>query len=159
MGAGHSRIVRVDYEGRDLKVDYFGGTPGSYAGLDRYGRVVDQKWYHGSGGQGTEMRDRFQYAYGTASNRSWRRNVVASAASQALDQYYEYDGLSRRIVRVDVSANPDVTYDDYYNAWWQLLETRKTPSGGMTTTYSNFQIVQDGWLRPTQATRSTRCFH
>jgi len=28
--------------------------------------------------------------------------------------------------------------DDYYNAGWQLLETRKTPSGGSTTTYQQY---------------------
>jgi len=43
-------------------------------------------------------------------------------------QRNEYDGLGRRIVRVD-AASPDVTYDCYYNDRWQLL-TRGQGRGG-----------------------------
>jgi len=38
---------------------------------------------------------------------------------------FEYDGLNRRIVKIDRQSNPDITYDYYYNQQWQVLEVRK----------------------------------
>ncbi len=42
---GLGRMVVEDFVEPDVKLDYFGGTSGSYSGVDRFGRVVDQQWY------------------------------------------------------------------------------------------------------------------
>ena len=38
---------------------------------------------------------------------------------------YQYDGLNRRIVKIDKTGASDVRYDYYYNTAWQVLEVRK----------------------------------
>src|SRR5260370_3444811 len=47
-----------------------------YTGLDRFGRVVDQRWIVTANGSHT---DRFKYGYDRDSNRLYRDNVVNSA--------------------------------------------------------------------------------
>ena len=42
---GGGRIVVEDYQQPDVKLNYDSGTAGTYAGLDRFGRVVDHLWY------------------------------------------------------------------------------------------------------------------
>ena len=49
-----------------------------YVGLDRFGRVVDQRWKNGAG---TDL-DRFQYAYDRDSNRKYRENIVSTTNSE-----------------------------------------------------------------------------
>jgi RHS repeat-associated protein len=55
-----------------------------YTGLDRFGRVIDQRWP-----QGASELERVDYGYTRASNRQWRQELVASGQ----DEYYNYDGL------------------------------------------------------------------
>ena len=61
-----------------------------YTGLDRFGRVVDQRWIKTSSGADLE---RVQYGFDRASNRVWRDNVVADVLSAKQDEFYTYDGL------------------------------------------------------------------
>jgi RHS repeat-associated protein len=56
---------------------------------------------------------------------AWNRIVKISDQSLNVVGEYEYDGLNRRIVKIDRKANPDVTYDYYLNESWQTLEVRK----------------------------------
>ena len=56
-----------------------------YTGLDRFGRVVDQRWP-----QGSSELERVDYGFTPASNRQWRQNRVAANGQ---DEYYNYDGL------------------------------------------------------------------
>ena len=63
-----------------------------YTGLDRFGRVKDNRWY--DYGSSVDV-DRIQYGYDRASNRLWRHNVVASALSAEFDELYGYDGIHR----------------------------------------------------------------
>ena len=63
------------------------GTDGSYDGLDRFGRVVDQKWENDS----ATAKDRFQYTYDRSSNRLTRDLSLTGG----LDEKYAYDGLNR----------------------------------------------------------------
>jgi RHS repeat-associated protein len=56
-----------------------------YTGLDRFGRVVDQRWP-----QGSSELERVDYGFTAASNRQWRQNLVAAGGQ---DEYYNYDGL------------------------------------------------------------------
>ncbi len=41
---GLSTMVIEDFQQPDVKLDYFGGTSGTYALFDNFDRVVDQKW-------------------------------------------------------------------------------------------------------------------
>jgi hypothetical protein len=63
------------------------GENGTYAGLDRFGRVVSNKWTNDL----ATVRDRFDYGYDTASNRLWKENTQTAAK----DELYDYDGLYR----------------------------------------------------------------
>ena len=91
---GHDMIVIEDYEEPDVRLDYYGGTTGTYTGLDRFDRVVDQRWYDYS--SSTDV-DRYKYGYDRASNRLWRENDVSKNLGTPvyLDEYYTYDGLNR----------------------------------------------------------------
>jgi RHS repeat-associated protein len=94
---GVAQDVIVDYSGQPgVELTYLKQSgdatltgdraPGDdYYGLDRFGRVQDQRWYK----SGTD-KERVKYGYDRASNRQWRENTVA-ASNQ--DEYYTYDGL------------------------------------------------------------------
>jgi YD repeat-containing protein len=59
-----------------------------YTGLDRFGRVVDQRWWRAADGSNV---DRYQYRYDRDSNRTARTNVVHTAFNET----YSYDGLNQ----------------------------------------------------------------
>jgi hypothetical protein len=87
------------------------GSAGSYTGLDRFGRVVDQRWQNAAG---TTTMDRFRYGYDRASNRLWRENKVAADVTltrKNLDEFYTYDGLDRLLTadRGDLTGGPPPT--------------------------------------------------
>jgi len=87
-------MVIEDLEEPEVKLDYFGGTSGNYAGFDRFDRIIDQRWYdYGA----SEDRDRFKYGYDRASNRTWKENVVSKNLGTPiyLDEFYTYDGIHR----------------------------------------------------------------
>jgi RHS repeat-associated protein len=72
------------------------GTTGDagdqYTGLDRFGRVVDQRWISGSG-LGANDVDRVGYTYDRNSNRTARTNALDAAFSET----YSYDGLNQLV--------------------------------------------------------------
>ena len=85
---GPGTIVVEDYQQPDVKLDYY--TAGTYGGFDRFGRVVDQKWYdYGASAE----RDRYTYGYDRASNRTYRENATAGGK----DEFYTYDGVNRLV--------------------------------------------------------------
>ena len=98
LGAG--TIVRVAHPAvgtgtppSGLTLDY--GSGGTYGGLDRFGRVVDQKWTNAAG---TATMDRFRYGHDAGGNRIWKENKVAADLTPTrknLDEFYAYDGLDR----------------------------------------------------------------
>jgi hypothetical protein len=63
-----------------------GDAGDKYTGLDRFDRVVDQRWYNGS-----SYTDRFQYTYDRDSNRLTRTNVVNTSFNES----YSYDNLNQ----------------------------------------------------------------
>ena len=65
-----------------------GDAGDQYPGLDRFGRVVDQRWIKTSSGTAT---DRFQYGYDRDANRLYRDNLV----NTAFGELYSYDGLNQ----------------------------------------------------------------
>ncbi len=83
---GSNTVVIEDYEEPEVRLEYYSG--GSYSGVDRFGRIVDQKWY--DYGASTD-RERYTYGYDRADNRLYRENTIASG----LDEFYSYDDISR----------------------------------------------------------------
>jgi hypothetical protein len=75
-----------------VTLDLFRGTSGTYAGLDRFGRTIDQYWYVVAGSTSVSVAD-IQYGYDLAGNRISHQDMVAGTAS--LDELYTYDGLNR----------------------------------------------------------------
>lgn len=92
---GGGAPVIVDYPQPDLELDLFGGTSGSYAGLDRFRRTIDHRWIDYS--TGTVDVARIQYGHDSNSNRLWREAPVADANSVDIDELYAYDGLNRLV--------------------------------------------------------------
>ncbi len=93
MGLGTIVIRSHSQPGVDLTyVKQSGESNGDagdqYTGLDRFGRVVDQRWIKTSSGTAT---DRFQYGYDRDGNRLWRDNLVNSA----FGELYSYDNLNQ----------------------------------------------------------------
>ena len=72
---GQGQIVKVDYPQADLRYDLDHGTAGEYAGLDRFGRVVDLLWR--DYGRSTDAV-RIQHGYDRDGNRLWRQDPVAA---------------------------------------------------------------------------------
>ena len=90
---GLGTAVIADYQEPDIKLDLFGGTSGSYAGLDRFDRVQDQRWIKYSGTPSDAAR--IKHGYDRAGNRLWREDAVAAANGKNFDELYAYDGIYR----------------------------------------------------------------
>jgi len=67
-----------------------GDAGDQYTGLDRFGRVVDQRWLDASSGVAT---DRFQYGYDLLGNRLFRDNLV----NAAFGELYGYDAMTQLV--------------------------------------------------------------
>lgn len=104
-----------------------GDAGDQYTGLDRFGRVVDQRWRKTSDGSHT---DRFKYGYDRNSNRLYRENVVnalfselyhangAAAGYDNLDQLLEF----RRGTLSDTNSDlvPDTVATASRSQAWSL---------------------------------------
>ena len=88
------------------------GTADPYVGLDRFGRVVDQRWR-----KGTTDLDRSVYTYDKSSNRT-SKDVLGSGAPTNIDEAYFYDGLDR-LTRVNRGTLVSNTISDANAAWYQ----------------------------------------
>ncbi|MFM7213877.1 MAG: RHS repeat-associated core domain-containing protein [Verrucomicrobiota bacterium] len=92
---GKQQVVIGNYSGEPgVELTYYtsggsGDAGDQYTGLDRFGRIIDQRWRKTS--DNTD-RERVKYGYDRASNRQWRQNTVAVTGQ---DEYYTYDGLSQ----------------------------------------------------------------
>ncbi|MGB7158984.1 MAG: hypothetical protein WBD40_13005, partial [Tepidisphaeraceae bacterium] len=73
-----------------------GDAGDQYIGLDRFGRVVDQRWVdlNAAGDSDDIDADRFGYSYDRNSNRT-ARDWAATGAPTTLDEAYTYDSLDR----------------------------------------------------------------
>jgi YD repeat-containing protein len=65
-----------------------GDAGDQYSGIDRFGRIVDQRWLKTSTPTGTN--DRFQYGYDRDGNRLYRDNLV----NDSFDELYHANGPS-----------------------------------------------------------------
>jgi RHS repeat-associated protein len=73
----------------------WGGTSGTFAGLDLFSRIIDQRWQNDITGTPADI-DRYKYGYDLNSNRLWKGNVVGTAAVTAgLDEFYTNDTINR----------------------------------------------------------------
>jgi RHS repeat-associated protein len=111
-------------------VPVFWGVAGgaSYPGLDNFGRVVDLSW-HTNLGETTTALVHLKYGYDRASNRTFRRDEVASSLSKSFDEFYTYDGMHRLQTAsrgtLDTGAAPPNTRltTSTFNQGWQLDPT------------------------------------
>jgi RHS repeat-associated protein len=92
---GSATVVRREHSQPGVDLTYIkqsaesnGDAGDPYIGLDRFGRVVDQRWLETSSGTAT---DRFQYGYDRDSNRLYRDNLV----NTAFGELYAYDDLNQ----------------------------------------------------------------
>jgi len=92
---GVGSFVRVDYPEASLRGDLAHGSGSDpYAGLDRFGRVIDLRWRNTAADQDVE---RVRHGYDLAGNRLWRECPVATAAGHPGDELYTYDSLNRLV--------------------------------------------------------------
>jgi len=92
---GLSTIVEVDYPTPQVKLSlYAAGSPPTYPGLDRFGRVINHPWIDYGQTPNVDVA-RIQHGYDRNSNRLWRQNDVARSLDKKFDQQYTYDGLNR----------------------------------------------------------------
>src|SRR5438477_1579597 len=91
---GFDRTLKASYSESGVDLTYIkqsgesdGDAGDQYTGLDRFGRVVDQRWIKTSDGTN---RERIQYGFDRTSNRQFRDNLVAASGQ---DEFYTYDGL------------------------------------------------------------------
>jgi RHS repeat-associated protein len=92
-----------------------------YSGLDRFGRVKDNRWLDGAG----DDLDRIQYGYDRAGNRVWRRNVVAAALGKEFDELYGYDGIHRlkHMARGTLNGGRTALTSETFAQCWTLDST------------------------------------
>ncbi|MCX5647512.1 MAG: hypothetical protein NTX40_00200 [Planctomycetota bacterium] len=86
---GAGRIVVEDYTQPDVRLDHWGQTAGTYAGLDALGRTKQQLWRY-YGGTPADL-DRFEYTYDRNSNRTSKDLTLTTGK----DEKYAYDNLNR----------------------------------------------------------------
>ncbi len=101
-----------------MRLDLWGGTSGSYAGFDRFGRTISHKWEdYGS----TSTVAEINHGYDRASNRLYRENTQTTGK----DELYSYDGLDRLddTQRGDLNANKDAISTLAFEQDWGLTQT------------------------------------
>jgi RHS repeat-associated protein len=92
--AGLGRYVKIAYPQPGVEMSMIrsgGGSMGdsgdTYDGYDRFSRVQEMRWQSVS--TGTPI-DAWQWGFNEASNRTWKKNLVAANGQ---DEAYQYDGL------------------------------------------------------------------
>jgi len=132
--------VRTDFTQPQVRWDLAtGSSPNPYAGLDRFGRVIDNKWTNYST---SATLDQIKYTYDRASNRTSRENVVAKAQTtpQYFDELYGYDGSNRltQMQRGQLAGSPpaSITNPRFAQDWgldptgnWQEFSEDSNGSG------------------------------
>jgi len=90
---GGSSVIRINYAQSQTRLDRWGGTSGTYAGLDQFNRISAQQWVQYTPGTGANGANVFliQHGYDADSNRLYANNQTQPGASQL----YQYDTLNR----------------------------------------------------------------
>jgi RHS repeat-associated protein len=120
---GLSTVVERDRPEADHTLTYVkqgmegvGDAGDQYTGLDRFGRIVDQRWILDAGGHA----DRFTYGHDRSGNRLWRKNELSSTHSElymadAADEQAAYDKLDRLVEFQRGTLSDAVGSDGYYD--------------------------------------------
>ncbi|MDR1818273.1 MAG: hypothetical protein LBR07_08955 [Puniceicoccales bacterium] len=99
---GSDNVVRAYYNEPNIMLTYQkqtgeenGDAGDQYNGLDRFGRIADQRWATWT--LPVNDLDRYKYTYNRASIRLSRRNLVSAAQTPPvfLDELYANDGLQQ----------------------------------------------------------------
>ena len=144
-----------------------GSAGDQYTGLDRFGRLVDQRWFTGSGAGAVDV-DRYGYTYDRNSNRLTRSNALQTSLSET----YTYDGLNQletfNRAGTVAPSNQQWAFDALGN--WTTLTTDGVPenrtanaqnqyttvgsaaltysgTGNLTTDHEGRTLVYDAWNR------------
>ncbi len=152
--------IDLSYIKRSGEANGDAGDP--YTGLDRFGRIVDQRWLKSTTGSAV---DRLQYTYDRNGNRLSRTNLINTAFSES----YSYDNLNQLIGFTRGSHSRSWDYDAQGN--WEGVTTNGSTqmrthnaqneitgiSGATTPTYdangnltrdeTGRQFVYDAWNR------------
>ncbi|VTR94318.1 rhs repeat-associated core domain-containing protein : RHS repeat-associated core domain protein OS=Singulisphaera acidiphila (strain ATCC BAA-1392 / DSM 18658 / VKM B-2454 / MOB10) GN=Sinac_0291 PE=4 SV=1: RHS_repeat: RHS_repeat [Gemmata massiliana] len=157
---GLDTVVRRAHSGPSLDLSYVkrtgesnGDAGDQYTGLDRFGRVVDQRWLNPTTGTAT---DRFQYGYDTAGNRTYRDNLVNTAFGEA----YTYDALNQLTgydrgtlngtktgITGTVARSQDWDYDAVGN--WDSVTTNGTAQTRTANKQNEITGISGGAITPT----------
>ena len=166
---GLGTVVQRAHDETGIGLTYIGGGTGDggdqYTGIDRFGRVVDQRWVK----NGTTDVDRFTYAYDRNSNRTSKDNTLDSD----FDETYAYDNLNRLTTfdradgrdqswALDTLGNSDTVTTDgtpqtrAHNAQNQLTNVGGASltfdaNGNTTTDQNGNTLVYDAWNRLVEA--------
>jgi len=89
---GSGTIAAVEHPAVDggMTLNYDIDNDDTFAGWDRFGRIIDQRWTNGAE---TTVLDEYTYTYDMAGNRTSKDNELHSA----FDEDYTYDSLNRLI--------------------------------------------------------------
>jgi RHS repeat-associated protein len=172
----------VDLSYIKLTGESVGDAGDQYTGLDRFQRIVDQRWINGS----NVDVDRFKYGYDRNGNRLFRENVAIASLSEV----YTYDDLNQiasyklgtlNTGKTDVTGTPTNAQSWDYDAVgnWDSVTTNNTTqtrganrqneitsvSGATTPTYDNngnltkdendYRFVWDAWNMMVQVKNSS----
>jgi hypothetical protein len=121
---GRQQIIRAQYSEPGVELTYLlqspegtGDAGDQYTGLDRFGRVVDQRWLKTSDGTPRE-RVKYGYIYFGPVNRQWRQRVV-------WPEELRYDGLSQLTNMDRTIAGIPFFEEDF---WYTQRATGATPA-------------------------------
>jgi len=172
----------VDLSYIKLSTESVGDAGDQYTGLDRFGRIVDQRWINGSN---TDV-DRYQYGYDRDGNRLYKDNKVIASLSEV----YTYDSLNQLAsyklgtlngTKTDVTGSPSNSQSWDYDAVgnWDSITTNSTTqtrtankqneitavsgattptydsNGNLTTDENNYRFVYDAWNKVVQVKNSS----
>jgi RHS repeat-associated protein len=172
----------VDLSYIKLSGESTGDAGDQYTGLDRFGRIVDQRWINGS----NVDVDRFKYGYDRNSNVLYKENIVNSGLSEV----YTYDDLNQlasyklgtlNVGKTDVTGSPTNAQNWDYDATgnWDSVTTNGTTqtrgankqneitsvssattptydnNGNLTKDENNYRFVWDAWNREVKIKNSS----
>ena len=137
---GAARYVKIAYPQPSVELSYFkpttapnGDAGDKYSGYDRFGRTVDMRWIKTPG---ASVRDRIQYGYDRANNRTWRKNLAAT--NKGKDNAYQYDGLYQ------VKQNAVGTLNTNQTAIGAIPGEQEDFSYDPTGNWTNYQRSENG---------------
>ncbi len=127
--------VELTYIKQGTEGDGPAGDP--YAGLDRFGRIIDHRWIKA----GSDI-ERLKYGFNQAGLRQWRLDTLAHLANKKQDNHYSYDGLGQVTARdqgqlaedrMGVDGTPLREEDWVYDPSGNWNNYKRRSSGTLTT--------------------------